>query len=54
MTSESSPALRFDRGTLIVEGFSDAVMSRLEPWVKYDQRTKNWRAEARFYRDVAT
>lgn len=54
MTGESSPALRFDRGTLIVEGFSDAVMSRLEPWVKYDQRTKNWRAEARCYRDVAT
>ena len=54
MTGENSPALLFDRGTIILQGFSDGVISRLESWVKYDQRTKNWRAEARSYREIAT
>jgi superfamily II DNA or RNA helicase len=54
MTGENSPSLLFDRGTIILQGFSDGVISRLETWVKYDQRTKNWRAEARCYREIAT
>ena len=54
MNGDSSPSIDFDRGTILLQGFSGEVLARLDQWVKYDQRTRNWRAEARYYREVAT
>lgn len=45
--------IRYDQGTILVEGFDGVVMSKLEDWVKRDQRTLEWRAEGRRYRDIA-
>jgi len=54
MKGPQSPTLSFERGTLIVEGFDERVMSSLESWVQYDNRTQQWRAQARHYREIAT
>lgn len=54
MNRDSSPVILFDRGTILVRGLPDSVIAQLEPRVKFDKRTGDWRAEGRFYREIAT
>lgn len=53
MTGIMSQSIRYEQGTILVEGFDGIVMSKLEEWVKRDQRTLEWRAEGRRYREIA-
>ena len=48
-----SQSIRYEQGTIVVEGFDGVVMSKLEEWVRRDQRTLVWRAEGRRYREIA-
>lgn len=53
MTDIMSQSIRYEQGTIVVEGFDGVVMSKLEDWVRRDQRTLEWRAEGRRYREIA-
>lgn len=53
MIDGTSQSIRYEQGTLVVEGFDDAVLAKLGDWVRRDQRTLEWRAEGRRYRDIA-
>jgi superfamily II DNA or RNA helicase len=53
MTDIMSQSIRYEQGTILVEGFDGVVMSKLEDWVIRDQRTLEWRAEGRRYREIA-
>jgi len=45
--------LEFDSGTLVLDGLSDPAAGQL-PSVTWDQRTQQWRAPGRAYRQIVT
>ena len=53
MTDGLSQSIRYSQGTIIAEGFDGVIMSKLGDWVRRDQRTLEWRAEGRHYREIA-
>ncbi len=53
MIHHAPHVIRYEQGTILVEGFDGVVMSKLSEWVKRDQRTLEWRAEGRHYREIA-
>ena len=53
MTDISCQIIRYEQGTIVVDGFDGVVMSKLSDWVRRDQRTLEWRAEGRHYREIA-
>ena len=53
MTDIMCQSIRYEQGTVVVDGFDGVVMSKLQDWVRRDQRTLEWRAEGRHYREIA-
>jgi superfamily II DNA or RNA helicase len=49
----ASQVVRYEQGTIVIDGFDGIVMSKLQDWVRRDQRTLEWRAQGRHYREVA-
>ena len=45
--------LEFDSGTLVLDGLNDPAAGQL-PSVTWDQRTQQWRAPGRAYRQIVT
>ena len=53
MMGKGIQSIRFEQGTIVVDGFDPAIMSKLQDWIRRDQRTLEWRAEGRHYREIA-
>ena len=53
MNQTARHLVRYEQGTLLIEGFSEPEMDPLRDWIKRDERSLQWRAEARHYREIA-